>query len=96
KLRARIQNLQEQYEIIGDVRGLGPMMGIELVKDQKSKEPAADETGEVVKRCYETGLIVLRCGVYHNVIRILMPLVITDDQLKRGFSILDDSLREVA
>ena len=94
KLRDHFLNLQERHEIIGDIRGLGPMIGMELVKDRESKEPAADEAGELVKRCYERGLIVLRCGVYHNVIRILVPLVITDDQLERGFGILGDNLRE--
>jgi len=82
--------------IIGDVRGLGPMIGIELVKDRQSKEPAADDAGGLVKRSYEEGLIVIRCGVYHNVIRILVPLVITDDQLERGFAVLEDRLREIA
>ena len=96
KVRARFLNLQEEYRIIGDVRGLGPMIGMELVKDRASKEPAGDEAGELVKRCYEKGLIVLRCGAYHNVIRILMPLVITDDELERGFAILEDRLKEIA
>jgi 4-aminobutyrate aminotransferase/(S)-3-amino-2-methylpropionate transaminase len=96
KVSARFVNLQEKYEIIGDVRGLGPMIGMELVKDRASKEPAGDEAAELVKRCYEKGLIVIRCGPYHNVIRILMPLVITDDQLEEGFAILEDRLREIA
>jgi 4-aminobutyrate aminotransferase/(S)-3-amino-2-methylpropionate transaminase len=96
KVRDRFLNLQEKYEIIGDVRGLGPMIGMELVKDRQSKEPAGDEAGELVKRCYEKGLIVLRCGAYHNVIRILVPLVITDEQLESGFAILEDNLREIA
>jgi len=96
KVRGRFVNLQEKYEIIGDVRGLGPMIGMELVKDRASKEPAGDEAAELVKRCYEKGLIVIRCGPYHNVIRILMPFVITDDQLEEGFAILEDRLREIA
>jgi len=75
---------------------LGPMIGMELVKDRASKEPAGDEAAELVKRCYEKGLIVIRCGPYHNVIRILMPFVITDDQLEEGFAILEDRLREIA
>lgn len=96
KIMDRFLKLQERYEIIGDVRGLGPMVGIELVKDGKSKEPATDETKELVKRCYERGLIVISCGVYHNVIRTLMPLVIADDQLQRGFAILEAGLKEIA
>lgn len=67
---------------------------MELVKDRETKEPAADEVKELVKRCCEKGLIILSRGVYHNVIRSLIPLVITDDQLERGFSIPEESLRE--
>ena len=92
KLRKRLVDLQSRYEIIGDVRGLGPMIGMELVKDRKSKDPAADDAKELVRRCYENGLIVISCGVYHNVIRILTPLVITNDQLERGFAILEGAL----
>ena len=75
---------------------LGPVIGMELVKDRAGKKPAGDEAAELVKRCCEKGLIVIRCGPYHNVIRILMPLVITDDQLEDGFAILEDRLREIA
>jgi len=96
KVRERFLDLQEEHEIIGDVRGLGPMVGIELVKDRQTKEPAEDETKELVKRCYENGLVILSCGVYHNVIRILMPLVITDDQLEGGLSILEEGLKKVS
>jgi 4-aminobutyrate aminotransferase/(S)-3-amino-2-methylpropionate transaminase len=96
KVRDRFLNLKEKYEIIGDVRGLGPMVGMELVKDRQSKEPAGDEAAELVKRSYEEGLIVISCGVYHNVIRILVPLVITDDELEQGFAVLEDRLREIA
>lgn len=96
KLRERLLDLQSRYEIIGDVRGLGPMIGMELVRDRQSKEPAGDEAGELVKRCYENGLIVISCGVYHNVIRILVPFVITDDQLEMGFAVLEDMLKGIA
>jgi len=96
KLRERLLDLQSRYEIIGDVRALGPMIGMELVRDRQSKEPAGDEAGELVKRCYEKGLIILRCGPHHNVIRILVPFVITDDQLERGFTILEDMLKGIA
>jgi 4-aminobutyrate aminotransferase/(S)-3-amino-2-methylpropionate transaminase len=95
KLLKSCVDLQSRYEIIGDVRGLGPMMGMELVRDRDSKEPASDEAGQLVRRCYERGLIILRCGPYHNVIRILMPLVITDDQMEKGLEILEESLREI-
>jgi 4-aminobutyrate aminotransferase / (S)-3-amino-2-methylpropionate transaminase / 5-aminovalerate transaminase len=94
-LRERLLDMQKRYEIIGDVRGLGPMIGMELVKDRESKEPAPDETKQIATRCFEKGLIVLSCGVYHNVIRILVPLVISNAQLEQGFKILEDSLKEL-
>jgi len=94
-LRERLVDMQKRYEIIGDVRGLGPMIGMELVKDRETKEPAPDETKQIASRCFEKGLIVLTCGVYHNVIRILVPLVIPDDQVEQGFGILEDSLKKI-
>ena len=94
KLHKKLTDLQSRYEIIGDVRGLGPMIGMELVKDRKSKEPASDEAGDLVRRCYDKGLIILSCGPHHNAIRILVPLVITDEQLERGVAIFEDSLKE--
>lgn len=96
KARDRFLALQREREMIGDVRGLGPMIGIELVRNRQSKEPAGDEAGELVRRCCEKGLIILRCGLYHNVIRILMPLVITDDEFEQGFTILEENLKEVS
>ena len=89
-LRTRFLELQEKFDIIGNVRGLGPMIGIELVKNRKTKEPAADETKELVNRCFKNGLITLSCGNYGNVIRTLMPLVITDEQLEQGLAIMEE------
>jgi 4-aminobutyrate aminotransferase/(S)-3-amino-2-methylpropionate transaminase len=95
KIASRFQALSERHEIIGEVRGKGPMMALELVRDRESKEPATDEAKKLVQYCYEKGLIILSCGNYSNVIRTLMPLVIADDQLDRGFSILEEGLKEV-
>ncbi|MBW1734391.1 MAG: 4-aminobutyrate--2-oxoglutarate transaminase [Deltaproteobacteria bacterium] len=92
KVRTRFLEFQEEFEIIGDVRGLGPMIGMELVKNRGTKEPAADKAKELANRCLAKGLIILACGNYGNVIRTLMPLVITDEQLERGCSILRDGL----
>ena len=89
-LRGRFLELQKKIDIIGNVRGLGPMIGIELVKDRKTKEPAPDKAKEMVNRCLENGLITLACGNFGNVIRTLMPLVITDEQLERGLAIMED------
>ncbi len=91
----RFKKMQEEYEIIGDVRGVGAMVAMELVKDRATKEPAKDETGQLVKKCYEKGLITISAGTYGNIMRILMPLVITDSELDKGLAILDESLGEI-
>jgi len=95
KARERFLALQKEFEIIGDVRGLGPMLGMELVKDREKKTPAPDEAKAVVKYCYENGLIAISCGNFSNVIRTLMPLVITEEQMDRGFAILRKGLKSV-
>jgi len=96
KVREKYDSWQQIYELIGEVRGLGPMLGLELVKDRKTKKPATEEAAALIKSCYEKGLIIMSCGTYGNVIRTLMPLVITDEQLERGLSILEESLEEVS
>ncbi len=96
ELRRRLDNLQRRFELIGDVRGKGPMLAMELVRDREKKTPATDETKKLVKRCYEKGLVLIACGNFGNVIRTLMPLVITDEQLDRGFDILESALQEIS
>jgi 4-aminobutyrate aminotransferase/(S)-3-amino-2-methylpropionate transaminase len=88
----RFRAMQEKYALIGDVRGLGAMVAMELVTDRKTKEPATEATAAVLRRCYENGLIVLKSGAGSNVIRTLMPLVITDEQLEEGFGVLERAL----
>jgi 4-aminobutyrate aminotransferase / (S)-3-amino-2-methylpropionate transaminase / 5-aminovalerate transaminase len=92
KLRQRFDALQKQFEMIGEVRGMGPMLALELVRDRETKEPATTEAKALVKYCYERGLVILSCGNYGNVIRTLMPLVITDEQLDRGLAIMEEGL----
>lgn len=94
-LLEKFTSLQKDHEIIGDVRGKGPMLGLELVKDRYTKEPAVEETKKLVHLCYEKGLIILSCGNYGNVIRTLMPLVITNKELDKGLSILEESFHEL-
>jgi 4-aminobutyrate aminotransferase/(S)-3-amino-2-methylpropionate transaminase len=96
KLRSRLDAWSEQFEIIGDVRGIGPMQALELVKDRETKEPAADEAKSLVAYCLDKGLIINACGIFGNVIRFLMPIVITDDYLERGLSILEDAFHVLA
>ena len=96
RLRSNLEGFQKEYEMIGDVRGLGPMMAMELVKNRETKTPAAEEAKTLVKYCYDRGLIILACGAHGNVIRLLMPLVIAEDQLSKGFEIINDGLAIIA
>lgn len=95
-LKARYQKLQEKHEIIGEVRGLGPMMAMELVTDRQTKQPAADQAKALVAGAMEKGLLLLACGNFGNVIRTLMPLVTSQEELDQGFAILDECLGEVS
>lgn len=96
KLMARFASFQKQYEIIGEVRGKGPMIGLELVRNRETKEPATEEAKKLVQRCFEKGLILLACGNFGNVIRTLMPFVITDEQLDKGLAIFEESLNALS
>ena len=89
KVMARYNELKEKYECVGDVRGLGGMVGIEFVKDKKTKEPAPELTSAVITECWKRGLLVEGAGTYNNVIRFLAPLVITDEQLAAGLDIFE-------
>jgi 4-aminobutyrate aminotransferase/(S)-3-amino-2-methylpropionate transaminase len=85
-----------EYPLVGDVRVLGAMAGMELVTDRLAQTPAAAETVKVLAAARERGLIVLRAGIHSNVIRTLMPLTIPDDQLEEGLDILGAALAEVS
>jgi 4-aminobutyrate aminotransferase len=91
-LRARLDEIAARVETVGEVRGLGPMLALELVTDRESKEPAAELAKQTTANARERGLILLSCGTHGNVIRILVPLVIDDDDLARGLEILEESL----
>jgi len=95
-LEERMQTWAAEHEIVGDVRVVGAMAGMELVRDRGTKEPADTETAKVLAVAREKGLIVLRAGSHHNVIRTLMPLNIPDDQLMEGLDMLGSALAEVA
>src|SRR6267143_2826640 len=95
-IEERMRTWAAEHDIVGDVRGLGAMMGMELVRDRKSKVPADTETARILGAARERGLLLLRSGSHHNVIRTLMPLTIPDDQLMEGLDILGASLAEVA
>lgn len=85
---------KEKYEVIGDVRGIGGMIGIEFVKDKTTKEPYPELVNAVMKECAANGLLIENAGTYGNVIRFLAPLVITDSQMEAGFSILEAAIEK--
>ena len=96
KVRARFESWQERYPLIGDVRGLGAMLALELVHDRTTKEPAADKTQAMVARCRDNGLLLLACGNFGNVIRTLMPLVTSEAELEKGLGIMEEALAFVS
>jgi 4-aminobutyrate aminotransferase / (S)-3-amino-2-methylpropionate transaminase / 5-aminovalerate transaminase len=91
----KMQLLAERFEGIGDVRGLGAMCAMEIVKDRQSKTPDKETVGKIVKAAGERGLMLLSAGIYSNVIRLLMPITITDDQLEEGLQILEEAMDAV-
>lgn len=95
KVMTRYREWMEKYPIIGDVRGLGGMVGIEFVKDQTTKEPAPELTSAIIQECAKHGLMVEGAGTYNNVIRFLAPLVMTDEQLEAGLKIMEAAVASV-
>ncbi len=95
RFQRRARAWQRRWPIIGDVRGLGGMQAIELVKSQEDKTPATDETKKITQYCYEHGLITITAGSYSNVIRVLVPLVATNDQIDEGLDVLESALATV-
>ncbi|RLE72156.1 MAG: aspartate aminotransferase family protein [Thermoprotei archaeon] len=91
----RLNEMKERHPIIGDVRGKGLMIGIELVKDRETKKPAVDEAKRVRELCREMGVLVGRGGVVASVIRFQPPLVITKEQLDKALDVFEEALRKV-
>ena len=96
RFRKRAAKWQAQWELIGDVRGLGAMQALELVRSKATREPADEETKQVSQYCYEHGLVLITAGSYGNVIRLLMPLVVTDAQMDEAMDVLEGALAHVA
>jgi 4-aminobutyrate aminotransferase / (S)-3-amino-2-methylpropionate transaminase / 5-aminovalerate transaminase len=92
RLRGALDGIAERVLAVGEVRGLGPMLALELVEDRETKAPAAELAGATTAAARERGLVLLSCGLYGNVVRILVPLVISDDDLDRGLEILEEAL----
>ena len=94
KIVARLKQMQARFNCIGDVRSLGMMVAMELVKNRRADSPDAGLTRALVQAAGRRGLILLSCGIYSNVIRILAPLTIPEDQLEEGLQLLEQSLAE--
>ena len=89
---ARFRGFLDRFPNVGDARGLGAMRALELVRDRKTKEPDKERTDRVLRGAYERGLLLVTAGTSGNVLRTLMPLVITDDELTEGLDVLEKAL----
>ena len=87
-IRARWDDLVDEVEEIGDVRGVGAMVGVEFVKDRESKEPNGEFVSALIKGSIERGVVPVSCGPYHSVLRHLVPLAISDEQLEEGLDVM--------
>jgi 4-aminobutyrate aminotransferase/(S)-3-amino-2-methylpropionate transaminase len=92
----RAKGWQKRFRLVGDVRGLGGMCAIELVNDPATREPAGDATKKVAQYCYQHGLITITAGTYGNVMRILVPLTVTDEQFDEGLEVIESALAHVS
>jgi len=92
----RFLKLQEKNSLVGDVRGLGGMVAMELVKDRATKEPDSHTASDIMTAAHQRGLILIKAGMYDNVLRVLVPLCVTDQQLKDGLDIFEDAFVSVA
>jgi 4-aminobutyrate aminotransferase / (S)-3-amino-2-methylpropionate transaminase / 5-aminovalerate transaminase len=91
-IRGRMESWQERWPEIGDVRGLGAMLAIELVEDPATKQPDADRASAVVTAAAERGLLLLKSGIYANCIRVLAPLVLSDAELEEALAVWEEAL----
>src|SRR5580704_13743893 len=92
---SRARSWKMRWPLIGDVRGLGAMRAMELVRSREGREPAKEETEQVLRHCYEHGLILISAGTYGNVIRVLVPLVVTDELFDEGLGVIEAALASV-
>jgi 4-aminobutyrate aminotransferase/(S)-3-amino-2-methylpropionate transaminase len=91
-IRARMLGWRERWDAIGNVRGLGSMLAIELVSDAASRTPAPELTHAIVDAALQRGLVLITCGVYGNCIRVLVPLVVTDAELDEALGAWEEAL----
>jgi 4-aminobutyrate aminotransferase / (S)-3-amino-2-methylpropionate transaminase / 5-aminovalerate transaminase len=93
---ARARGWQKKWPLVGEVRGLGGMCAMELVRNAATREPADTETKEIARHCYEHGLIIITAGTFNNVVRVLVPLVVTDEQFDEGLDVMEAALASVS
>jgi 4-aminobutyrate aminotransferase / (S)-3-amino-2-methylpropionate transaminase / 5-aminovalerate transaminase len=91
-MRARLEEFRDRFDVVGDVRGVGAMVAMELVTDRATKAPAKEAAAQVIEECYTQGAVVLKAGTYDNVIRLLPPLTIDEGLLDEGLGILEKAL----
>jgi 4-aminobutyrate aminotransferase len=94
-LKRRLEEMMDRYPLIGDVRGRGMMIGVELVKDTRTKAPAAEEALKLSYRAWQLGLVLLVVGTFANVLEITPPLTISREQIDEGMAILDKSFLDL-
>lgn len=90
------KKLQQRFSFIGNVRGLGGMVAMELVKDAQTKEPDTHLASDILTEAHKRGLILIKAGMYDNIIRVLVPLCITDEQLQQAMTILEEAITAAA
>ena len=96
RIEARARQWAGRYPLVGDVRRLGAMVGIELVRSRETREPAKAETSAIVKRACEHGVIMISAGTYGNVVRVLVPLVVSESELDEGLDVIEECIRTTA
>lgn len=92
KMIAKLKELQQRFPRIGDIRGLGSMVALELVKDPETRKPDKEAAAAIIKTCFDNGLITMGAGIFGNVIRFLPPVVITDEQLETALNIFEKAV----
>jgi len=95
RLKERFLKMKDKYSIVGDVHGIGAMMAVELVKDRETKEPAPQETAQIVQECLKNGVFVPSAGINKNLLRMLVSLEITDEQLDEALDVIDKAVAKV-
>ncbi|MBW3592212.1 MAG: 4-aminobutyrate--2-oxoglutarate transaminase [Actinobacteria bacterium] len=93
-IRSRMESWAERFDVVGDIRGLGAMLAIEIVRDVETKEPDADLATAIVEAASARGLLLLKAGIYGNCIRVLVPLVVSDAELEEALTVWEEAIDE--